>query len=95
MKCSEVETYRIMSFELFHLPGYQGEGKVFIMFYLIIGGYYNTILFPTCTIFLLFHLKGSKILNGGSEAQDTNQSQHNGENAEEKKDRHEVGSKKK
>ncbi|NXM85359.1 PSIP1 factor, partial [Oenanthe oenanthe] len=38
---------------------------------------------------------GSKILNGGSEAQDTNQSQHNGENAEEKKDRHEVGSKKK
>ncbi|NXO67113.1 PSIP1 factor, partial [Phainopepla nitens] len=38
---------------------------------------------------------GSKILNGGSEAQDTNQSQHNGENAEEKKDRHEAGSKKK
>ncbi|NWV79914.1 PSIP1 factor, partial [Dasyornis broadbenti] len=38
---------------------------------------------------------GSKILNGGSEAQDTNQSQHNGENTEEKKDRHEVGSKKK
>lgn len=38
---------------------------------------------------------GSKILNGGSEAQDTNPSQHNGENAEEKKDRHEVGSKKK
>ncbi|XP_023799372.1 PC4 and SFRS1-interacting protein [Cyanistes caeruleus] len=38
---------------------------------------------------------GSKILNGGSEAQDTNQSQHNGENAEEKKDRHEVVSKKK
>ncbi|NXB38494.1 PSIP1 factor, partial [Eulacestoma nigropectus] len=37
----------------------------------------------------------SKILNGGSEAQDTNQSQHNGENAEEKKDRHEAGSKKK
>ncbi|RMC19336.1 hypothetical protein DUI87_03945 [Hirundo rustica rustica] len=40
-------------------------------------------------------LEGSKILNGGSEAQDTNQSQHNGENVEEKKDRHEVGSKKK
>ncbi|NWX35212.1 PSIP1 factor, partial [Notiomystis cincta] len=38
---------------------------------------------------------GSKILNGGSEAQDTNQSQHNGENAEEKKDRHEVSNKKK
>ncbi|NXD05201.1 PSIP1 factor, partial [Certhia familiaris] len=38
---------------------------------------------------------GSKILNGGSEVQDTNQSQHNGENTEEKKDRHEVGSKKK
>uniref|UniRef100_A0A8D2P9X3 PC4 and SFRS1 interacting protein 1 n=1 Tax=Zosterops lateralis melanops TaxID=1220523 RepID=A0A8D2P9X3_ZOSLA len=37
---------------------------------------------------------GSKILNGGSESQDTNQSQHNGENAEEKKDRHEAGSKK-
>ncbi|NXQ80419.1 PSIP1 factor, partial [Nyctibius grandis] len=38
---------------------------------------------------------GSKVLNGGSEAQDTNQSQHNGENTEEKKDRHEGGSKKK
>ncbi|XP_027564998.1 PC4 and SFRS1-interacting protein isoform X1 [Neopelma chrysocephalum] len=38
---------------------------------------------------------GSKVLNGGSEAQDTNQLQHNGESAEEKKDRHEVGSKKK
>uniref|UniRef100_A0A8D0FED5 PWWP domain-containing protein n=1 Tax=Strix occidentalis caurina TaxID=311401 RepID=A0A8D0FED5_STROC len=37
---------------------------------------------------------GSKVLNGGSEAQDTNQLQHNGENTEEKKDRHEVGSKK-
>ncbi|NWW42778.1 PSIP1 factor, partial [Pedionomus torquatus] len=37
----------------------------------------------------------SKVLNGGSEAQDTNQTQHNGENAEEKKDRHEVGTKKK
>ncbi|NXY22918.1 PSIP1 factor, partial [Atrichornis clamosus] len=38
---------------------------------------------------------GSKILNGASEAQDTNQSQHNGENAEEKKDRNDIGSKKK
>ncbi|XP_052634769.1 PC4 and SFRS1-interacting protein isoform X1 [Harpia harpyja] len=38
---------------------------------------------------------GSKVLNGGSEAQDTNQSQHNGENTEEKKDRHEAGGKKK
>ncbi|NXH17914.1 PSIP1 factor, partial [Bucco capensis] len=38
---------------------------------------------------------GSKVLNGASEAQDTNQSQHNGENTEEKKDRHEAGSKKK
>ncbi|NXT52733.1 PSIP1 factor, partial [Pluvianellus socialis] len=38
---------------------------------------------------------GSKVLNGGSEAQDTNQTQHNGENTEEKKDRHEAGSKKK
>ncbi|NXR02193.1 PSIP1 factor, partial [Sagittarius serpentarius] len=37
---------------------------------------------------------GSKVLNGGSEARDTNQSQHNQENIEEKKDRHEVGSKK-
>lgn len=44
---------------------------------------------------LLFHYKGSKILNGGPETQDTNQSQHNGENGEEKKDKHEVGSKKK
>ncbi|NWQ97949.1 PSIP1 factor, partial [Burhinus bistriatus] len=38
---------------------------------------------------------GSKVLNGGSEAQDTNQTQHNGENTEDRKDRHEVGSKKK
>ncbi|NXD86170.1 PSIP1 factor, partial [Halcyon senegalensis] len=38
---------------------------------------------------------GSKVLNGASEAQDTKQSQHNGENTEEKKDRREVGSKKK
>ncbi|KFR01561.1 Lens epithelium-derived growth factor, partial [Nipponia nippon] len=38
---------------------------------------------------------GSKVLNGGSEAQDTNQSQHNGEDTEEKKDKHEVGNKKK
>ncbi|NXI43535.1 PSIP1 factor, partial [Galbula dea] len=38
---------------------------------------------------------GSKVLNGASEGQDTNQSQHSGENTEEKKDRHEVGSKKK
>eukprot|EP00076_Gallus_gallus_P016336 XP_015135618.1 lens epithelium-derived growth factor isoform X2 [Gallus gallus] len=37
---------------------------------------------------------GSKIVNGGSETQDTNQSQHNGENAEEK-DKLEVASKKK
>lgn len=54
MKCSEGEAYQFMSFELFHLPGYQGEGKVFIMFYLIIGGYYNTVLFPTIAIFLSF-----------------------------------------
>ncbi|NXV49971.1 PSIP1 factor, partial [Uria aalge] len=38
---------------------------------------------------------GSKVLNGGSEAQDTNQTQHDGENTEEKKDRLEAGSKKK
>uniref|UniRef100_A0A8B9GJ40 PC4 and SFRS1 interacting protein 1 n=1 Tax=Amazona collaria TaxID=241587 RepID=A0A8B9GJ40_9PSIT len=37
---------------------------------------------------------GPKVLNGGSEAQDTSQSQQTGENAEDKKDRHEVGSKK-
>ncbi|NWH82715.1 PSIP1 factor, partial [Piaya cayana] len=36
----------------------------------------------------------SKVLNGGSEAQDNNQSQHNGENTEEK-DKHEAGNKKK
>ncbi|XP_053910730.1 PC4 and SFRS1-interacting protein isoform X2 [Cuculus canorus] len=36
----------------------------------------------------------SKVLNGGSEAQDNNQSQHNGENTEEK-DKHEAGVKKK
>ncbi|NXN06971.1 PSIP1 factor, partial [Indicator maculatus] len=38
---------------------------------------------------------GPKVLNGGSEAQDTNQPQHNGENTEEKKDRHETGTKRK
>ncbi|NXA48219.1 PSIP1 factor, partial [Nothocercus julius] len=38
---------------------------------------------------------GSKVLNGGSETRDTGQAQHNGENSEEKKDKHEVGSKKK
>ncbi|XP_064357378.1 PC4 and SFRS1-interacting protein isoform X2 [Dromaius novaehollandiae] len=38
---------------------------------------------------------GSKVLNGGSETQDTSQTQHNGENTEEKKDKHEAGSKKK
>ncbi|XP_054253351.1 PC4 and SFRS1-interacting protein [Indicator indicator] len=38
---------------------------------------------------------GPKVLNGGSEAQDTNQPQHNGENTEEKKDRHEAGTKRK
>ncbi|XP_061230654.1 PC4 and SFRS1-interacting protein [Neopsephotus bourkii] len=38
---------------------------------------------------------GPKVLNGGSEAQDTSQSQQTGEKAEDKKDRHEVGSKKK
>ncbi|NXI97021.1 PSIP1 factor, partial [Psophia crepitans] len=36
----------------------------------------------------------SKVLNGGSEAQDTSQSQNNGENTEEKNDKDEVGSKK-
>ncbi|KFW73935.1 Lens epithelium-derived growth factor, partial [Phalacrocorax carbo] len=38
---------------------------------------------------------GSKVLNGGSEAQDTNQSQHNGENTEEMKDKREATSKEK
>ncbi|XP_075595799.1 PC4 and SFRS1-interacting protein isoform X1 [Balearica regulorum gibbericeps] len=37
---------------------------------------------------------GSKVLNGGSEAQDTSQSQNNRENMEEKNDKDEVGSKK-
>ncbi|XP_042660824.1 PC4 and SFRS1-interacting protein [Tyto alba] len=37
---------------------------------------------------------GSKVLNGGSEAQDTKQSQHNGENSEEKKVRQAVSKKK-
>ncbi|NXP52509.1 PSIP1 factor, partial [Heliornis fulica] len=35
---------------------------------------------------------GSKVLNGGSEAQDTSQTQHNGDDTEEK-DRHEAGNK--
>ncbi|XP_050572469.1 PC4 and SFRS1-interacting protein isoform X2 [Cygnus atratus] len=38
---------------------------------------------------------GSKVLNGGSETQDTTESQHNGENTDENKDKPEVGSKKK
>ncbi|NXG45337.1 PSIP1 factor, partial [Psilopogon haemacephalus] len=38
---------------------------------------------------------GPKVLNGGSESQDTNQPQHNGENTEEKKDRHDISTKKK
>ncbi|KFR10596.1 Lens epithelium-derived growth factor, partial [Opisthocomus hoazin] len=38
---------------------------------------------------------GSKVLNGGSEAQDITPSQDYGDNTEEKKDRHEAGSKKK
>ncbi|XP_035166791.1 PC4 and SFRS1-interacting protein isoform X2 [Oxyura jamaicensis] len=38
---------------------------------------------------------GSKVLNGGSETQDTTQSQHNGGNTDENKDKPEVGSKKK
>ncbi|KAM9167563.1 PC4 and SFRS1-interacting protein isoform 1-T3 [Mergus octosetaceus] len=38
---------------------------------------------------------GSKVLNGGSETQDTTQSQHNGDNTDENKDKPEVGSKKK
>ncbi|XP_068946777.1 PC4 and SFRS1-interacting protein isoform X1 [Petaurus breviceps papuanus] len=38
---------------------------------------------------------GSKTLNGGSDAQDNNQPQHNGESNEESKDRHEATMKKK
>ncbi|XP_066843714.1 PC4 and SFRS1-interacting protein isoform X4 [Anser cygnoides] len=38
---------------------------------------------------------GSKVLNGGSETQDTTESQHNGENTDENKDKPEVASKKK
>uniref|UniRef100_K7GK33 PC4 and SRSF1 interacting protein 1 n=1 Tax=Pelodiscus sinensis TaxID=13735 RepID=K7GK33_PELSI len=38
---------------------------------------------------------GSKILNGGPDAQDSNQSQHNGDSTEEKRERHEVNTKKK
>ncbi|XP_034630016.1 PC4 and SFRS1-interacting protein isoform X2 [Trachemys scripta elegans] len=38
---------------------------------------------------------GSKILNGGPDAQDSNQTQHNGDSTEEKRDKHEVGTKKK
>lgn len=44
---------------------------------------------------LPFRCKGSKVLNGGSEMQDTTQSQHNGDNTDENKDKPEVGSKKK
>ncbi|XP_074809529.1 PC4 and SFRS1-interacting protein isoform X5 [Natator depressus] len=38
---------------------------------------------------------GSKILNGGPDAQDSNQSHHNGDSTEEKRDKHEVVTKKK
>ncbi|EPY78375.1 hypothetical protein CB1_001096006 [Camelus ferus] len=38
---------------------------------------------------------GSKTLNGGSDAQDSNQPQHNGDSNEESKDNHEANSKKK
>ncbi|XP_062064198.1 PC4 and SFRS1-interacting protein isoform X6 [Lepus europaeus] len=38
---------------------------------------------------------GSKTVNGGSEAQDSNQPQHNGDSTEESKDSHEASSKKK
>uniref|UniRef100_A0A8D1YK48 PC4 and SFRS1-interacting protein n=1 Tax=Sus scrofa TaxID=9823 RepID=A0A8D1YK48_PIG len=38
---------------------------------------------------------GSKTLNGGSDAQDSNQPQHNGDSNEESKDNHEASSKKK
>ncbi|XP_036744105.2 PC4 and SFRS1-interacting protein-like [Manis pentadactyla] len=38
---------------------------------------------------------GSKTLNGGSDAQDMNQPQHNGDSSEEGKDSHEASSKKK
>lgn len=38
---------------------------------------------------------GSKTLNGGSDAQDSNQPQHNGDSSEESKDNHEASSKKK
>ncbi|XP_004464360.2 PC4 and SFRS1-interacting protein [Dasypus novemcinctus] len=38
---------------------------------------------------------GSKTLNGGSDAQDSNQSQHNGDSNEESKDSHEASTKKK
>lgn len=36
MGCSEVEAISVSVFVLFQLPGYQGEGKIF-MFYLIMG----------------------------------------------------------
>lgn len=45
--------------------------------------------------FLLCNFKGSKILNGGPDAQDSNQSHHNGDSTEEKRDKHEGGTKKK
>ncbi|KYO42863.1 PC4 and SFRS1-interacting protein isoform X1 [Alligator mississippiensis] len=38
---------------------------------------------------------GSKMLNGGPDSQDTNQLQHNGDSTEEKRDKHEVSTKKK
>ncbi|XP_074424581.1 lens epithelium-derived growth factor-like isoform X15 [Larus michahellis] len=49
---------------------------------------------PTKKIEKEKELTGVKTLNGGSEIQDINQSQQNGENTEEKKEKHEVGTKK-
>lgn len=46
-------------------------------------------------LFVFVTLKGSKMLNGGPDSQDTNQLQHNGDSTEEKRDKHEVSTKKK
>ncbi|NXA28814.1 PSIP1 factor, partial [Ibidorhyncha struthersii] len=50
---------------------------------------------PTKKIEKEKELTGVKTLNGGSDIQDVNESQQNGENTEEKKKKHEVGTKKK
>lgn len=101
MEFSEVEALSVTAFCIVSAAGYQGEGKTFTVFeFMKVKNYLGLFIAQFCCVqycflSLTFHFKGSKVLNGGCETQDTNQSQQNGENTEEKKDKHEAVSKKK